>query len=303
MRLARHCPTVSHLLFADDPLFFVKADEENAKNMALILKNYENVSGQKVNQSKSSIIFGVKIANQRRANIHQILEINNVEGEGKYLGLPEQFSRRKVNDFQGVIDQVRAQVSQWYHQLLSPAGKEVLIKSVLQAKPVYPMSCFLLSKSISTLIADGASTNVWSDNWLPTLPPRKLLYPTTRPEMKVAELINSEDRSWNVPELNKMLSPADAIEVQSIKLSYYFRNNEYAGLGCIVRDDQGRLMGLASMKILTTQMKNAFVGEAYAFLFALQQVWIKGWRQVWFESDNLELVKIINTKSAHLDLW
>lgn len=61
-------------------------------------------------------------------------------------------------------------------------------------------------------------------------------------------------------------------------------------------------MGLASMKILTNQIKNAFVGETYAFLFALQQVWIKGWRQVWFESDNLELVKLINTKSGHLDL-
>lgn len=37
-------------------------------------------------------------------------------------------------------------------------------------------------------------------------------------------------------------------------------------------------------------------------MFALQLVWIKGWRQVWFESDSLELVKIINKKSAHLDL-
>ncbi|KAL0701401.1 hypothetical protein Bca4012_057523 [Brassica carinata] len=82
----------------------------------------------------------------------------------------------------------------------------------------------------------------------------------------------------------------------------FSQENEYAGLGCIVRNDQGKLVGCASMKILTSQIKNAFVGEAYAFLFVLQLVWIKGWRQLWFESDNLELVKTINTRSNHLDL-
>lgn len=36
-------------------------------------------------------------------------------------------------------------------------------------------------------------------------------------------------------------------------------------------------------------------GEALAFLYVLQQVWTKGWRRVWFEGDNKELERIINT--------
>lgn len=80
---------------------------------------------------------------------------------------------------------------------------------------------------MSTLIADGSHTNFWSDNWLPNIPPIKLLYPSTRLEMKVADLINQEDRSWNVPLLQDLLSPEDALEVQNIKLSEYAVQDRY----------------------------------------------------------------------------
>lgn len=52
-----------------------------------------------------------------------------------------------MSDFQGVVQSVKNQLGPCYNQYLSPAGKEILIKSVLQAKPVYPMSCFLLPKT------------------------------------------------------------------------------------------------------------------------------------------------------------
>ena len=81
-----------------------------------------------------------KIDKQRRTQIPNILNIHVIGGGGKYLGLPEQFGKSKVKDFEGIT-------SQWHNQFLSQAGKEVLIKYVLQAKPVYPMSCFLIPKT------------------------------------------------------------------------------------------------------------------------------------------------------------
>ena len=33
---------------------------------------------------------------------------------------------------------------------------------------------------------------------------------------------------------------------------------------------------------------------ALGFLYAVQQIWIRGWRHVWFEGDSLELARIIN---------
>ena len=115
--------------------------------MAGILDSYQRASGQKVNLAKSSIIFGLRVDQQRRTQIQHILNINVVGGGGKYLGLPEQFGKSKVHDFQGIVSHIKSLTSQWYNQSLSQAGKEVLIKSVLQAKPVYSMSCFLLPKT------------------------------------------------------------------------------------------------------------------------------------------------------------
>lgn len=114
--------------------------------------------------AKSSIIFGKKVQASQRLCIQNILQIHRLGGEGKYLGLPEQFSSSKVNDFQGLVDQVKARVSPWYNQYLSQAGKEVLIKSVLQSKPVFSMSCYLLPKTICDDINSVLSEFWWGKN-------------------------------------------------------------------------------------------------------------------------------------------
>ncbi|XP_024004906.1 uncharacterized protein LOC112082048 [Eutrema salsugineum] len=147
MKLARNCPTVTHLLFADDSLFFCRATPSDCGQIAKILSDYEAISGQKVNFQKSSVIFGMRINEEFRAVLQGILGINNIGGGGKYLGLPEQFGRKKKELFQFVIKRIEEKLGGWYNQFLSPAGKEVLIKSVALAKPVYAMNCFLIPKT------------------------------------------------------------------------------------------------------------------------------------------------------------
>lgn len=84
---------------------------EDTTYLANLIDQYEKVSGQKVNYDKSSIIFGKRIPQDLRSRIQQIMKINTLGGSGKYLGLPEQFGRSKVSDFQGIVERVKEQTS------------------------------------------------------------------------------------------------------------------------------------------------------------------------------------------------
>ncbi|CAA7016992.1 unnamed protein product [Microthlaspi erraticum] len=132
--------------------------------MAKILRDYESISGQKVNLQKSSIVFGMRIGHSRRRVIQGILGIDKVGGGGKYLGLPEQFGRSKSEAFKGIVKRVKENIGGWYNQQLSTAGKEVLIKSIAQSKPVYSMSCFLFPKQVCEEINSALSEFWWGKN-------------------------------------------------------------------------------------------------------------------------------------------
>lgn len=76
------------------------------------------------------------------------LKIETVGGCEKYFGLPEQFGRKKREMFQYIIDKVRERTNGWNNHFLSAAGKEILLKSVALAMPVFAMNCFKLPKTI-----------------------------------------------------------------------------------------------------------------------------------------------------------
>ena len=80
MKVARVCPSISHLLFADDSLFFCKAQKEECQTILRILKEYEVVSGQQINFQKSPIQFGYKIEETSRQELKDILGIHNLGG-------------------------------------------------------------------------------------------------------------------------------------------------------------------------------------------------------------------------------
>ena len=59
-----------------------------------------------------------------------------------YLGLPSLVGRSKRNSFAQLKERVANKLASWKEKLLSNAGKEILIKAVVQAVPAYTMSCF-----------------------------------------------------------------------------------------------------------------------------------------------------------------
>ncbi|KAL9680155.1 hypothetical protein QQ045_018033 [Rhodiola kirilowii] len=134
VKICRGAPEITHMLFADDSVFFLRATRENAASLKKILEEYEVLSGQKV-----EIML-------------------------KYLGLPVAFGHNRTELFRDIIGRIWRKMQGWKEKSLSIAGKEVLIKAVIQAMPTYAMSCFKIPNSLIKRIVSMISNYWWSNS-------------------------------------------------------------------------------------------------------------------------------------------
>ncbi|KAL9691023.1 hypothetical protein QQ045_011440 [Rhodiola kirilowii] len=166
IKISRGAPEVTHRLFADDSIFFLRADSKNAENLKRILAEYEIISGQKVNLSKSEIFFGGNVPESDRDRICEILGVRQVNSMSRYLGLPVAFGHNRTELCKYIVERIWKKVQGWKEKTLSIAGKETLIKAVLQAMPTYAMSCFKIPESLIKRIVSIISNYWWSNSKL-----------------------------------------------------------------------------------------------------------------------------------------
>ena len=141
-------PRISHLLFADDNLVFCRASISECVQIQSILHRYEQTSGQSINGAKTSIFFSSNTRQDTRVAIAAFLGVPSVQQYEKYLGLPASVGRNKKKSFSAIKDRIWKKLKGWKEKLLSQAGREVLIKAVIQVIPTYTMSCFKLPKCL-----------------------------------------------------------------------------------------------------------------------------------------------------------
>ncbi|GJN08014.1 hypothetical protein PR202_ga25898 [Eleusine coracana subsp. coracana] len=121
-------------------------------------------SGQLVSEAKSSIYFSGNTDVDVKAEVCAALNIMTESLNDKYLGLPAMVGIDRSDCFRHLIDRVKRRTQGWKKKLLSPGGKEILIKSIAQAIPVYAMMVFQISKNICKGIVDAISQYWWGDD-------------------------------------------------------------------------------------------------------------------------------------------
>lgn len=136
------------MFFAYDSYIFCKANGDTANLISNILQMYENASGQKINNSKSSVIFSCNTSQDIRESICNTTGFQEADGNTTYLGLLNLVGRNKKAIFGYIKSQMQKTIEGWDKKHLSKWGKELLIKLVSQAHPTYAMSIFLLPKQL-----------------------------------------------------------------------------------------------------------------------------------------------------------
>ena len=147
VKICRRAPVVSHLLFADDYFIFCRANAQEANQLLNILRVYQDASGQEINLAKSEVLISRNISQAGQADLASILGVKHALGTGKYLA-SSMIGRSKKATFSFIKDRVWRKINSWNGRALSRAGKEVMLKSVIQAILSYIMSLYLIPSSI-----------------------------------------------------------------------------------------------------------------------------------------------------------
>jgi hypothetical protein len=162
IRVCPGAPWISHLLFADDCIVFLKADNISALRLTEILEVYSTGSGQRANKDKSSVYCSPNCSNSIRNVVKGTLQITREALSEKYLGLPTASGRLTERHFDHIVERSRSRVQGYSEKKMSCAAKEVHLKSVIQALLTYSMSCFKLTKGLCKKVMAVMSKYWWA---------------------------------------------------------------------------------------------------------------------------------------------
>lgn len=160
-KVARGAPTISHLLFADDCYFFFRANADEARLMKRILDRYEHNSGHMVNYNKSAVTFSPNTTENSRNEVCHELSVREATTPGRYLGMPMQVGKNKVEEFNFLVGKVDQKLQNWNNQTISRSGKAILLKTAAQSVPNFWMQLFLVPNTICDKIEKRMNAFWW----------------------------------------------------------------------------------------------------------------------------------------------
>jgi len=151
---------VNLLQFADDTLFFCQPQIQCVLAIKAILRSFEVVSGLKVNFYKSHV-GNIGLSVEDSTIFTKCLNSRRMDVPFKYLGMTIGGKPRRVAFWKPIIDKIKARLSNWKGKILSMAGRICLIKSVINALPLFYLSFFKAPSKVCSLIKKIQTKFLW----------------------------------------------------------------------------------------------------------------------------------------------
>ena len=142
-------------------VIFCRASRDDCNVLLHLLALYERASGQKINGEKTALFYSKNTPVETRAVLTVMFGTSHTTQFEKYLGLPPIMGRSKKRAFNDIKDRIWRRLQGWKEKLLSQAGREILIKAIVQAIPTYAMSCFKFPAGLCAEICSMANRFWW----------------------------------------------------------------------------------------------------------------------------------------------
>ncbi|KAL9665680.1 hypothetical protein QQ045_021101 [Rhodiola kirilowii] len=125
IKICRRAPVITHLLFANDSLLFLRLTHDSINCVRNLLNIYEKTSGLGVNFGKSEIMVSKNAQQDLIEHVRQTLAVNIVENHSKYLGLPVLINRNRIQTFQVMVDKIWSKTNSWKSISLSQGDEQL----------------------------------------------------------------------------------------------------------------------------------------------------------------------------------
>lgn len=208
-------------MYADDLLLMGKAEQGEMQRIHLILDQFCQLSGQKISREKSKLWFSKVTTLAQIRSALRIFGAKFADTSEAYLGGPVDVSRPAA--FKPLLQKVDNKLHAWKARLLSPAGKIILIKSVMEVLAIYHMSTTAIHKSVLDQIQSKCVQFFWGKpgkksicfvRW------SKLTAPRSEGGLGI-RCLHMLNRAMVLKAMWKLISGHDALWVQLVAEKYH----------------------------------------------------------------------------------